>query len=306
MVITYICLIISNVYLEPVVVPATPPASTGSKAKPGTGTVKLSKDPLGACPVDKMDMREYVRHVALWENPVLSAKFLVAAIVVAHCTTGENSHSLAGFFTMLLLLRTLAVFAFVSLGHILKSHDNTIVKKLGEGCEKSGELVGNFTKLPNETSVKYWLEEIGGYLELQLTSALYTMEKAETDPHMLKVVLSHLVVFFIMFKLFTIKFIFFATLFIGLTVPPVYSRFSNKIDPVIASAYDKAQPHLEKLKGKANEGFNAVAKKLEDAKKGATEQVEKTKQQVAAKVNKMRHPVAEGAGGEGVNTKKVN
>lgn len=237
---------------EPIVAPAQPKAAetVGNKEK------ELISE--------KSTLREYVKDVIFWKNPMTSAKFLFVTFMMFHATCGSNGYSVLGFITMLFIQRTLIVFSSNFFGKKLKEHENAMVQKVGTGLLTASNVLGTYANLPSEESIKFFISGTAEYMQTRTSAAMKAIKTAESDVKLFRIVLGHLLVFQVTLWFFSLHTLFFVGCLVSLTVPVFYKKFQKQIDPVLKQMKAKADPHLAQLKQKATETMHLVENKVKE------------------------------------------
>mmetsp|Transcript_1793 Transcript_1793/g.2700 ORF Transcript_1793/g.2700 Transcript_1793/m.2700 type:complete len:297 (-) Transcript_1793:169-1059(-) len=244
--------------------PAAPTKSEIWTPEPSSDKPTAGKESAG-------DMKSYLQEIALWEQPMLSAKVLGALVLVYYMTC--CGQSLIGVLCYFLFWRLLIVAGPRLAAEKLNATDNGMVKKVGTLLNSFSKKVEAVLKLPSAEQVSFVVSGAASVVEEKTFAAADAIEKAGKDVKMLKACMMHLLGAMFILRFISLYNILFFGLFFALTVPAIYNKQKDRIDPLLEKLKGKAQPHVEKAKVKAEELLKITKAKAEEVQQKAMEKI---------------------------------
>jgi len=218
------------------------------------GTRSTGKDSIG-------DMKGYLKEIALWEQPLQSAKILGVVVFVYSSTC---CGSLVGFLCYLLFWRLVLVAGPKLAAAKLEKVENGLAKRLSKLLLLCSSNIESIMKLPTPEQVSFIVGGLASVIEEKTFAAADAIEKAGSDPNMLKICCYHLLGAQLILRFISLYNIVFIGLIVFLTVPGIYEKQKARIDPVLEQLKEKAKPHVEKAKALAQEALEKGQAKLSE------------------------------------------
>lgn len=244
---------------------AEPPAAQKKMECPVVSPLMHHDTPTGnAEPAKNADFKEVMKEVVLWEQPWLSGKvfLFLSWLFYATCPTGEAPVNVLCYF---LILRLVSVAGPRYVAGKLQESENGLAKTVAKLFMKSAEYIEDFFRFPSEKQVSFCVKGFADYAEEYTCKGVSALRQSDNDISMLKIALAHLVVLMVLTSLFSIWNLFFLAAFIAMTVPAIYSRHRDRIDPLLQKGRATVEPHLMKVKSKGEEVYGKVQMKIGEA-----------------------------------------
>ena len=147
----------------------------------------------------------------------------------------------------------------------------------------SADYIQETFQFPSVDQVSFLVKSVSATVEKSSVAAVKALNNAEKDFAYLKIVLAHLVALVVLTSIFSLWTLFFVGALGLMTVPALYSRHHEKIDPVIEKAKIKAAPFVEKAKEKGKVVYEKAIAKGQEA---TTAMIAKYRERMAKKETK--------------------
>lgn len=165
----------------------------------------------------------------------------------------------------------------------LAQAERSVVKTFAKMLNTSADYIQETFGFPSAEQVSFVVKSVSTSVEKSLVSAVKALHNAETDMAHLKIVLAHLVALMVLTSIFSLWTLVFVGALIVMTIPALYSRHHERIDPLIAKAKDKSAPYAEKVKEKGKVVYDKAMTKSQEF---TTAIIAKYKEKMAKKETK--------------------
>ncbi|GBG31743.1 Hypothetical Protein FCC1311_079682 [Hondaea fermentalgiana] len=246
---------------------------------------------LDKLPGSQSAFKEQVLELQRWDQPFNSAIVVAAVTFVFVMTWGEEAYSAVNLLCYLVMIRLVVIAACHYALEATKGPEkvrslHNALRSLCDGLEK-------WLPIPAPKQVSSIIGGSASLIEAKINGACKSLDEA-TKPtssgrHALKIVLAHLVVTIIVFKIFTVYTVMYLAFMHQMIWPALYQRNQEKIDEVSDAAWSKVEPHVEQAKAKAQEAYakaeQVVSEKVSQVKEKMQQKTAKTDQPATNKTD---------------------
>lgn len=208
--------------------------------------------PTGNVEVADEDLRELVKEVMYWQQPMLSGKIFFTTAFFYYATL-DGGYNPVNLICYTIILRLLSVTGSREAAKWMEKSEKAPVKSLAKMFNTSADYIQETFQFPSVEQVSFVVKSLASTVEKLGSSLAQALLKAETSFSSLKVVVAHLSVLVLFTSIFSIWTMLFVGTLLAMSVPVLYTRNQEKIDPVLQKLKEKSSPLVEKGKAKGSE-----------------------------------------------------
>lgn len=242
----------------------------------------VKETPSGNSELAHEDFREVLKEIVYWQQPFISGKIFLA-IAFVYYSTLEGGYDPVNLLVYALALRLISVAAPRRLAMRLSGAESSFLKTFAKMLNTSADYIQETFQFPSADQVSFVVKSVSATVEKSAVAAVQALNNAETDFAHLKIVLAHLVVLMALTSIFSLWTVIFVGTLIAMTIPALYSRHHEKIDPLIEKAKTKSAPYVEKAKEKGKVVYEKATTKAQEITKSM---IAKYKERMAKKETK--------------------